>query len=760
MKATRIGTRGLSAMLLASTAMWSQQAQAQDEPAPANQANAGDDNEIVVTAQRREQNLIDVGLSITALPQRQIEESRISQIENIAVAVPNVDIKEQVPGAIPVVSIRGIGLDDFSATNSPSAGVYVDEVPLASTALMSSEIYDLERIEVLKGPQGTLYGRNSTAGALNIITARPQNSFSARLSAGYGNYNTFDAEGYLNAPLSDTLAMRISARTVQQGDGYWRSRLLPNETIGERNILTGRLQLRWRPSSDVDVNFKLEGLRSRSEMGQGEFFGTVNPLTGGPCAPVLAGRIDNSQCTDFFGYTDTDGDPFTGDWPRDSFYNLDSWDATLRIQADLGGVILRSITGYRWQDRGFDIDSDATPRRQVDFLQNDTIEQFTQELHLAGETGPAEWLVGVFYSHDEVTVFTPGNHLDLFATQTVINADQKTDSAALFANVEWHLNERLSLVTGLRLTWEERSYVGGTTDLNPLGFSFLCIPAGLCTPGVPGPAQLSFIDDRISDTNLSGRIALEFHPTPRSMLYASVSRGVKSGGFFSGITTSNLELQPYRPEQLTAYEIGGRAELAGRTLMLSGSLFYYDYRDVQTFVRFDSGPITVQRLGNIDDARVMGADFELNLRPVRGLDLFAGIGLLDTELGAFATTAGQVPKGNKLPNAPDFTFTGRARYEFPISPSLTASIQGSAHYSSSVFKDAINDPLIRAGNWWTVDARAAVGAADGRWELAVWGRNLTDNQHVVQGLDAAALGFGNRTYNAPRTYGISGSVRF
>ena len=752
------------AMLLASAAMLPAAAHAQDETQPATES-AGiedEDENIVVTAQRREQRLTDVGINISALSERLIEEGRITQIENIATAVPNVDIKEQVPGAIPVITIRGIGLDDFSSTNSPSAGVYVDEVPLASISLMSNELYDLERIEVLKGPQGTLYGRNSTAGAVNIITARPQNEFGAQATLGYGNFETFEAEGFVNVPLGDTLAARISARTVQQGDGYWTSRLLPGETLGERDILTGRVQLRWRPSSDVDVNLKVEGYRSNSEMGQGEFFGTIarGAFPPVPCAPVLAGRLDNTQCTDFFGYSDTDGDPFVGDWPRDAIYDVDAWDATLRVEIDLGGVELRSITGYRWQDRIFDIDSDATPGRQVDFVQSDEIEQFTQELHLTGTTGPAEWLVGLFYSHDEVTVFTPGNHLDLFVTQTEINADQETDSAAAFANVEWRLTDELSLITGLRLTWEERAYVGGTTDLNPLGFSLLCIPAGLCAPGVPGPVALTFRDDEISDTNLTGRIALEYQPTPLSLLYASISRGRKSGGFFSGITTDNRALIPYRPETLTAYEAGGRAQLANRTVLVNGSVFYYDYDDVQTFVRDDGGVIPVQRLGNIDHARVWGVDLDVSWRPVRGLDLFAGIGLLDTRLSAFATAAGNVPGGNELPNAPDFTFTGRARYEFPISSSLEMSVMGSAHYSDSVFKDAINDPLIRAGNWWMFDARLAIGASDDRWEIAIWGRNLSDNQHVVQGLDVASLGFGNRTFNAPRTYGVTGTVRF
>ena len=195
-------------------------------------------------------------------------------------------------------------------------------------------------------------------------------------------------------------------------------------------------------------------------------------------------------------------------------------------------------------------------------------------------------------------------------------------------------------------------------------------------------------------------------------------------------------------------------------MLVNGSLFYYDYDDVQTFVRDDGGAIPVQRLGNIRHARVYGADLDVDWRPVKGLDLFAGIGLLKTRLSSFATGAGTVDAGNELPNAPAFTFNGRARYEFLIGARLKASVLGSARYSDGVFKDAANDPLIEAGSYWLLDARIGFGASDDRWEIALWGKNLTDDQHVVQGLDVASLGFGNRTFNSPRTFGVTGTVRF
>jgi iron complex outermembrane recepter protein len=371
--------------------------------------------EIVVTAQRREESNLRVGLTLTALSGDAIAQQRVEQVLDLKGRVPNLDIKEQVPGAMSVITIRGVGLNDFGAANSPSAGVYVDQVYVASIAMMAFDMYDVERIEVLKGPQGTLYGRNSTAGALNIITRKPQQDFDAYATLGYGNYDTVDFETAVNVPLADTAALRVSAKTIQQGEGYWESRALPGKTIGNRDLTMGRAQLALSPSDSFDLNLKVEGVRSRSEMGQPEFFGTVNPLTGGTCAPILAGHIDNTQCTDFLGYTDTDGDPFKGDWAREGVYDIDNTAITLTMNAALGEATLTSVSGYVDFERSFDIDVDATPARELDFLESDDIKQFSQELRLAASGEQLDWIVGAFYSKDEVATSIPGGHEDLHA---------------------------------------------------------------------------------------------------------------------------------------------------------------------------------------------------------------------------------------------------------------------------------------------------------------------------------------------------------
>lgn len=716
-------------------------------PAVADDA-AGDVEKVTVTAQKRRQNILDVGLNVAVVGGADARERRIEQMRDLTGSMSNLDVKEQVPGAMPVITIRGVGLDDFSSTNNPSAGIYVDEVFLSSLAMMSFDVYDLERIEVLKGPQGTLYGRNSTAGAINVITAKPSTEgFDAFASAGYGSYSTFDAEGMVNTPLSDTFAVRVAGKTIQQDEGYWFNRVIGDD-IGKRNFFAGRAQAAWTPSDTFNAVLKIDGQRSRSEMGQGEFFGLI-PNAAFPGVPC-PGR---PECTDFFGYFDADGKPFDGDWSGDNFYNIDQWGATLRADAELGGATLTSVTGYVQFAREFYIDTDATPLFQTDFLQSENVNQISQELRLAGsEVGLVDWLVGAFVSHDHVTVYTPGFHANLFNTNTLTLADQETDSAAAFAHAEWTLTDTLKFVTGLRYTWEEKSDVGGTIDLVPFA-------PGSALSGCVATCTLTAINATITDRNWSWKVGFDWKPDENTLIYLNASQGVKSGGFFSGITTFNFQLDPYRPETLIAYELGLKKQY--RSLQFTGSLFYYDYSDVQTFIREDI-LIPVQRLGNVEEATIYGADLDLTWKPqeIEGLTLDARLGLLNTELGAFSTAGGPVPAGNELPNAPDVTFSGRVKYDMPVGEGLFLGLQAGAHYSGGVFKDAINDPLVSADSYWTFDAAASLFSTGDDWEARVWGKNLGDEEHVVQGLNVLALGYGNRTYSAPRTYGFTLSKRF
>ena len=752
--------RHRAAMALGASALsliWAGGAAAADAVPAATQPAAVD--EIVVTAFKREERLQEVGATITALSAQTLRSSRIGGLADLSSYAPNVDIKETVPGALPTVTMRGIGLDDFSTTSSPAAGVYIDEVPLSSPGLMSGDFMDLERIEALKGPQGTLYGRNTTAGALNIISAKPEKDFDALAKVGYGDYQTFDAEGMVNIPLSDRAQLRLNAKTIQQDKGYWKSTLLANgapgeRDIGSRDVWLGRAQLALQPIDDLSINLKLEGQRTRSEIGVPKNFGTFTPgAPFVPCAPVLAGHVDNSQCADAFGYQNPHSSPYRGDWAGQFPYSVDQINATSLINYDLGGFSLTSVTGYINFARFYHIDVDATPLQEFDYLENEAVRQFTQEFRVGKDTALVDLLGGAFVSWDHVL----GDNVNqsdqwpllLFGAasgsgKTTYN--QTTRSAALYANATWHLRSDLDLVTGLRYTGEERHYAGGTTFITPSPF------AGI---------NDTFLDDKIHDHNVTWKLGLNYRLTPDVMLYGSAARGVKSGGFFSGFTNNNAQLLPYQPETLTAYELGAKTQPSA-SLTLNGAAFYYDYSDPQTFVRYVD-PITtlsVQKVGNVDSAKVYGAEFEAHWRPVTGLSLNAGLGLLHTRLSSFATAAGTIPAGNRLPNAPKVTFNGSARYEWSIAEGLTAAVQGEAHSSGTVFKDAANDPLIAADSYWLFNARATIAKPDAHWELALWGKNLTDKLYEVQGANLSTLGVLNKNYNTPRTFGVELTYRY
>jgi iron complex outermembrane receptor protein len=727
-------------------------------PAPAPAAAATQVAELVVTAQKREERLLDVGLSVASIGSETLRTARVETTSDLIAQVPNVDVKDNIPGAQAIITVRGVGLNDFSSTNNSTVGVYVDDVFLASFAEMDFNFYDLARIEVLKGPQGTLYGRNSTAGAINVISAAPSTGGnSAMLSFTAGNFSRYEGEAFGNVAVSDQLAFRFSGKAVSQDEGYWFSRPLGTD-IGRQGILLGRAQMLWKPTPATTVKLKLEAEKNRSEIGSGKFFGTVPKAAGLTCPDFAA----PANCTDSHGFTDTDPNPFSVTTKHGAPYRVSSENATLHVDQDLGFATLTSVTGAIRFKREFYIDADAAPTTDAEFDQNDKVQQFTQELRLAGTRDRLTWLVGAYYSWDRVQTYSPGFLHDLFNTNVLITADQKTESKAVFGQVEWALTTRLKLVGGLRYTDEDRSYVGGTTDLNSFGLSFLCFVVKACVLGAPGAHQLSFVDTSIHDSNWSWRAGLNYKPTDEALLYATVARGVKSGGFFNGITTNSFALAPYLPEELTDYEAGVKAQLFDRAVLIDASLFWYDYKDLQTQTFTNVGAVSLIKLGNVEHATVKGLDAQATWIPLAGLSLNAGLGLLDTELGSFETAGAAgpivVPKGNRLPNAPRTTFNAGVRYEWPVMGGWTAAVQSDAHYSSSVFKEALNVPYLSAGSYWLWDARASIAGHDG-WELALWGKNLGNEHYVAQATDDG-LGMGYRVFNAPRTYGVSITKQF
>lgn len=751
-------------------------APASGDPGPVTQSDQAPIVEIMVTARRRRERLVDVPVNVASLSANDLASSRITTPTDLSGRIPNVNVKNFAPGLLAVYTIRGVGLDDFSSTNNSSVGIYVDGVYIPSIAELDFDFLDLDRIEVLKGPQGALYGRNSTAGAINFISAKPNfDGVSGRLSASYGNYDTYEAVGVVNVPLSKTLALRVAGKTSQQDQGYYYSRVT-HDTRGKHHDYIGRAELLWKPTDRLSALLKVEGENNHGNIEVAKFFGTV-PVPGytGGCPNFRQPAL----CTDNYGYTDTSKNPHEGDSGSETPMHEHRFSTTLTINDDFGWGRLTSISNYTDFKRNYYNDIDSGPLQQTEFDQTDGVHHFSQEARLAGSYRGIDWLIGAVYGEDKVHSPSPGQaSLNLagpppnafFVDSTIENlSNQRTKSGAVYGQVKVPLVRRLSVDLGLRYTSESRHYAGGTIDITPnTQPPSLCFYLGACPTNVR-PANLTFLDDHIHNDDVSFRGSLNWKPDANQTLYIAVARGYKSGGFFNGFATVNAALAPYKPERLTDYEAGYNADLLDGKLRIESSVFYYDYKDVQTQVYTSVGAIALIKLGNVSKARVYGLGASVDLMPITGLTLQGGLGLLHTRLGSFETSGLDpstgvngpytVGAGNKLPDAPDVTFNALARYEVPISSRLKASAQIGARYEDHVFLEALNTPYLASPSHWLVDGRLSLATLDDHWRFDLWAKNLANASYVTQATDVG-IGFGNRLFNPPRTYGVTLSHAF
>jgi iron complex outermembrane receptor protein len=657
-------------------------------------ANAGAQviEEVIVTAQKREQAITDVSISINAFTDEDMRVFRVEDPTDIAQLVSNVDIKGTLGGVNPAITVRGVGLNDFNANNNPSVGVYIDEIFLASPAMLDTRMFDVERVEVLKGPQGTLYGRNATGGAINVINRKPRQEFDAYVSGGIGNFDQVDVEAAIGGGFSDTFAGRLSVSYKNQGESYHTNRMTGTD-FGDLESLAGRAQLSFDPSDtfrgNISVHFgNVDGTNTPFSI-----YGLLDPaLPANPdftvnlCGPAMEFRFDNSQCSDVFGIQETvDGDPYTHTFNPDEAakYILDTDYAggVIRLEWDIAESTLTSITGFESQDRIFGDNINSHPLQLSSLTHNEDISQISQELRLTGgEAGGTQWIVGAFFSKDEFESQNLFESADFFVTNLFWNVDQDTTAWAVFGSADFALSDTVTLTAGIRYTDEEIDFSGGTTDLNP--FDASCILDPFCLPTGLGAVPITFVDDTFSDENVSGRLALEYRPSDEWMLYGSIATGFKSGGFFGDFTFDNSELAPFSSETITAYEIGSKSTLADGKVQLNASVFYYDYQDMQTLVP----GVLVTAFTNAEDAEIIGLDLDILAVPTDGLILGFGLGLLDTELGAI----GVVPAGNESPNAAEVQATGLIRYEFEVGSNMLAGIQGNFKYTDDMFRDAFN----------------------------------------------------------------------
>lgn len=749
-------------------------------PAMAQEASQDESRDRVlqtvqVTAERREASQQDVPVTVASIDERMLNEGDYRTSEDLAQQVPGLQIKSSFSASNPTIFIRGVGINDFNPANSGAIGVMVDDMFYNSTTGQLFQLFDLDRVEVLKGPQGTLYGRNTTGGVLSIHTKEPGFEPGGYLSATYGRFNQMDVEGAVNLPVSDKLAFRLSAVSNTR-DGT-RDIAFPDGTSTEKNNVdfqAARLQMLFEPTNALKVLGKIEYGKSSATSRSYESQGLINYNTGEVGIPdfdrVCGGR-GAAICGDAFGYVD-DKDPFSGaENLKDTPEEVEAFTANLQVEWDLGAFELTSVTGYLDTDREAILEVDASPNRLVEEYINDGSEQFSQELRLASDwDGPLSLITGAFYLQDELTGQdsfellaglnpTPGTpYFD--ATNFILRTDrfytQKTDTFAVFAQSDYDLTDRLTATLGARFTWEERELdhvaYAGPVDAVPLDGDMPVFATLLDTS--------DFGTDNLSFEEPTFRAALSYDVSDDIMVFGSVSRGFKSGGFNTGATSDPVEASVVEPEKLMAYEAGIKSEWFDRTLRANASAFYYDYTDLQVF-GLAPGAVPTQTLFNAEEAEITGVEFDLTSVPLTGLELSLAGTYLDAEYTNFVTPLGQDFSGNSMVAAPDWSLVARGRYETgPIWGDLGLVAGADATYTGDQYFDTQNTERLAQGEYWLVNARLALRPQDGRWELAAFVKNLADEEYVVDAFDVADFGFDELVYGDPRTYGISLTYRF
>ncbi len=716
-------------------------------PAPAH-AETSALMEIVVTAQRREERLQDVGITVTAFSAEELRSLMFRQPVDVASQTPALEIRNTLGNANPVITIRGIGSNDPNTNVAPSAAVHVDEVYLGTNGLLSFQMFDLERVEVLKGPQGTLFGRNTTAGSVNFITRRPTRDFEAYVDATYSRFNTRETAGAISGPLGESVQGRIAFMTrhsdghqtkrgtIGISEGFTRHPNVPPiqavEDVGDfagSNVVSTRGSLAWQPADSVEVVLTGHYSRDRSEQWISKMV-TPDVLGFGP----EGGRDEVFEDID----PRIDGDQYGG---------------RLRVDWDLdNGTTVTSITALERLDR-LQQEPDFSPFRinSTDF--DDNWRQLSQEVRLTSTTDqPFVWTAGAFWMTETLGFFKSANLADFLLTESLVDYVQDGESWAIYGQGEWQFSDDWKLTLGLRFTDDERSIDGETTDLDTWGVSV----GAAAFPELP-----IRYDRKYSTTDLSGKVALDWTPTDDLLVYGMFSKGFKSGGFDGSTILTEIATFPFDEEILWAYEVGFKSTLAD-TVQLNGALYYYDFRDMQVTIRVDAGAgVTQSARRNAAKAELYGGELELWWRPSEQLSFKAGVALLDSEVKDWRSDdPAEIEEfeGNRLADAPEFTFNFSGRYEWPVGDGLRMAAMLDGHYSDEVFKEISNDPEFLARSHFIVNSRLELNGRDDRWYVAAWARNLTDRRYETS--IRPLFGTTAVLYNMPRTYGVSAGFRW
>lgn len=763
--------------------------------------------EIVVTAQKRAESINSVPISVSAFSGDDLNTMGATDVQTMSRLVPGFNANENGGGST-IFTLRGVGFNDTTYTATGTVGIYVDEVNLPYSPMSRGPIVDVERLEVLKGPQGTLYGRNTTGGLINFIPRAPEDSFSAGGNVSYARFGTTDAEFFATGPLAESLRGRVAARVIRSDRGWQHSNTRPHDRLGEQNKLSARALMDWDASDSLTFRLDVEGWYNHgdSQAAQAIAVQAQNPFVG---EAALSPSI-----RDYPYQPDTD-DPQLADWVDDGglgtkandSFGLASIKSNWNIHGDLRLTAIGSI--MRMRSDGTAILTTGTDVYNVDTSLDAQIRTRALEVRLSDLwwEGAFRWTAGVNLSRDEayenrylyfdttslffpLVTLPPPAPPNAVSSHPVLNGEPTVKQGALFLNTDTDLSDTLRLTVGARYSKQNQryyscSYEDATSEgvgLNSLfmGVSVQTAAQYTATTGMPGrvavigrgPGQCFPINEdggndpvnaKLNERNLAGRVALGWQRTDDSLLYGSVGRGFKAGGFPVLNAANTSQFQPVKQEELLAFEAGIKHSFADSGLHVNFAGFFYDYKDKQLLTRYADmifGPLPVLR--NAPKSHVYGVELDAQATPVQGLYVAIAASYIKTKVDEFVSTnftgAEQDFAGKPFNFSPEVQATAISDYSFPATARMNLGFGADVTYTGKT-----NGTLEQNKNY-AMDAYTLFGArihldhVSGAWSLSLWGRNLTN--------DLATTGTFNlgdtvvRYVGMPRTFGIGLAFRY
>lgn len=766
--------------------------------------------EVVVRAQRREEDVRDVPIAVSALSGDQLKTLGVSDARELGGIVPGLVVSEGGQGA-PVYTLRGVGFTDSSYFATPTTAVYLDEVNLPYSIMSKGAIFDVEQVEVLKGPQGTLFGRSTTGGAINFIANKPSTELAAGATINYGRFDTQDIEAYVSGPIIDSLRYRLAARDIQREEGWQFSNTNKDKSLGEQDRSAYRLALEWEPNETLQLYLVGSRWRDRSDAQAGQPIAVVpqNPYADDENSPLVADSVrrypyvsqdteDNrvaEWCTGHPECVRSDGRPM--DFQLDETFEQVALQARWHINETLRADFLASHTELVSDDS--EIPTGAFNQRHAELGVDVTMTVVDLEARLSGSNDDESlrWLVGYHTTpRDEVDEYLhlimSGNASVVFPAPIIEQsllvseyyfsvAELSYESKAPYANVEWQFADTLKLVLGARYTEEERFYSGCSGSKSPLSGMYVlfqslatqrALEAGT-TPetvdvngcfSVGEAGKVGAYEETLEEDSLSYRAVVDWTPSDDYLLYASYTRGFKSGSFPLFQTSDHAQLESVKQEQVDAYELGAKVDVWERRAHINSALFYYRYRDKQLLSRFNDavfGPLPALR--NAPRSGVKGVELDFTLTPLDGLYLAGAIAYLKTEIKEFEAINNQGENvdlaGQEFNYSPKLSYSLTADYSLSISERFEAGIGIDYQYVDETNSSIEGDPLFAHPDYGITNARIRFGRQTSDWMVTLWGRNIF-NEYVVNSVHQGVGDIKYRITGMPQTYGLTLSVKY